>query len=163
MSMEKKNKRRINIIDVVIILLVIALIAVGIYRLRLAITSDVSARRSGLILTFESEVAYDSILDYLNDGDEVYLMSDGTLLGYIHDRTSDDDVKAVYEIVDEEQGFGLAGKNKTIRGCLMLSDDVLEAQNGDYYVLGDTNLTVGSRLKVYTEKVEITVIVKEIS
>ncbi len=154
----KKSKIKINVIDVVIILMILALVAVGINRIYSVITSDTSSRRSDTVLTFECSVEYDDILKYLKDGDNVYLSSDKTLLGHLHDKSSSDELGAVYMTDDDKSADGV-----TLRGTLMLSSEAIKMEDGDYYVLNGMNITVGSRIDVYTEMAQMTITVKDIS
>ena len=162
MSATKKNKNRINVIDVVIILLVLALVGTAAYRIYDEVTKNVSSRQSDCILTFECEVAYDSILNYLKSGDEVYLTKDGTLLGRLYDGTNDDGKGAVYKVTDEKTEEN-ASNTVTLRGSIKLSIDARKAQGGEYYVINGTNITEGGELSVYTEKAEMKIVVKSLS
>ncbi len=156
----KKSKIKINVIDVVIILMILALIAVGVNRVYSAMKSYTSSQESDTVLTFECSVEYDDILKYLKDGDNVYLSSDKTLLGYLHDRSSGDELDAVYEVEDNDIS---KADTVTLRGTIMLSSKAVKMQNGDYYVLNGMNITVGSRIDVYTETAQMTITVKDIS
>ena len=162
-DMAKKNKKKINVIDVVIILLVLALIGTAVYRIYSEISKNTSAKKSNIILTFECEVTYDSILKYAKDGDAVYLESDGTLLGYLH--KADGATDALYAVADDTgSGSSEGGANKSVKllGTLKLSSDAREAQNGGYYVINGNNITNGSTLNVYTETTVMKIVVKSI-
>ncbi len=155
----KKSKIKINVIDAVIILMILALVVVGIYRIYSAVTSDTSSHRSNTILTFECNVKYDDILKYLKEGDSVYLSSDKTLLGHLYDKSSGGELDAVYMVDDANKST----ESVTLRGAIMLNSDAVKMQNGDYYVLNGMNITVGSTIDVYTEMTQMTITVKDIS
>lgn len=156
-----KNKKKINVIDVVIILLVLALIGTAAYRIYSEITKNISAKKSNIILTFECEVTYDSILQHVKNGDAVYLSSDGTLLGYLF--KADGATDALYCLTDDtDSSEGSANKSIKLRGTLKLSADAREAQNSGYYVINGNNITKGSTLDVYTEKAVMKIVVKSI-
>ncbi len=165
------NKKRVNVIDVVIIILVMALVATGVYRIYTEVTKNVSSKRSSCTMTFECDVAYDNILNYLNEGDAVYFSSDGTLLGYLYDPSKDDGEGAVYRIADpvlanssgETSNTVQSDRNVKIRGTLMLNDDLIKSQNGSYYVLNGNNITIGSTIEVYTEKAVMKLTVKSLA
>lgn len=160
-NMTKNNKKKINVIDVVIILLVLALIGTAAYRIYSEITKNISGKKSNIILTFECEVTYDSILKYVKNGDAVYLSSDGTLLGYLH--KTDEAANVLYAITDDTDSTeGSAIKSIILRGTLKLSADAREAQNGGYYVINGNNITKGSTLDVYTETTVMKIVVKSI-
>ncbi len=162
----KKNKKKINVIDVMIILLVLALIATAGYRIYSEITENSGAKKSNNILTFECEAAYRSEVKYLKPGDAVYLSSDGTLLGYLYDPENDGKTGAVYEADEgteiETQLKSELDKNITLIGTLKLSTDALKANNGSYYVLNGRNITVGGSFDVYTDKAVLKITVKNI-
>ncbi len=175
----KKNKKKINVIDVMIILLVLALIGTAAYRIYTEINERGEAGRSDNILTFECTVAYRGEADYLKSGDAVYLVSDGALLGYLYDPVADDGIGAVYEITESETE-GESGESESLdtesesntsnkldryislTGKLKLSADAVKASNGNYYILGGKNITIGSAFDVYTESSVLHIVVKNI-
>lgn len=162
-NIARKSKKKINVIDVVIILLVLALIGTAAYRIYSEITKNISAKKSNIILTFECEVTYDNILKYVKSGDAVYLSSDGTLLGYLF--KADGATDALYSINDDTvsgSSDGSSNKSTQLRGTLKLSADAREAQNGGYYVINGNNITKGSTLDVYTETAVMEIVVKSI-
>ncbi len=160
-EMTRKNKAKINVIDVVIILLVLALIGTAGYRIYGELTKNTSSKQSDCILTFEYTGTTESILSYLNDGDAIYLLKDGTLLGYLYDETADDGNGAVYKVIEEENE-GTVGNVIRLRGSIKLSVDARKAQGGDYYVINGTNITEGGTLAIYTEKTQMNITVKSL-
>ena len=158
-NVAKKNKNKINVIDVVIILLVLSLVGTAAYRIYSEITKNISSKKSNIILEFECEAAYDSILGYVKNGEAVYLSSDGTLLGYLY--KSDGATNALEVITDDtDNSEGNANIGVKLRGTLKLSADARESQNGGYYVINGNNITKGSTLDVYTETTVMRIVVK---
>ncbi len=166
----RKSRRKINAVDIMIIILVLALIGTGVYRIYAEITKNVLSKKSDITISFECDVTYPNILKYLNDGDAVYFSSDGSLLGYLYDRSDDGIEGAVYEIKDinsdnedESINQGYGGKNIKIGGTLKLNDDVIKPKNVGYYVLNGNTITVGSTIEVYTEEAIMKLVVKSIN
>ena len=169
-----KSKKRINVIDVIIILLVLALVGTAVYRVYVAISNDSSNKGSNYIVTFECSSEYNTMIDYLKKDKAVYLESNKSLLGYIYD-DPDDEYGAVYEVVTE----GSADENETgvtetanpsdaykkvrLSGKIKLSSEAVKAQNGSYYTIKGRNISGGSTLNVYTEETVFTLTVKSIT
>ena len=99
----KKEKRRINPFDVVVILLVIILIATFAYRLYDGIADSGNSNDIKYVMEFECENEYNSLLNYLSEGDAIYLESTGELLGYLY--VGDIDDGAIFEIIDDIPTF----------------------------------------------------------
>jgi hypothetical protein len=175
-----KIKKRINVIDVIIILLVLALIGTVIFRIYQSIGDGSSKKGSNYIVSFECSAEYDTLTDYLKNGEKVYLSTNKSLIGYIYD-DPDDEHGAVYEIpydVEEETEEGETGvpskaesenhNNEAYRvvrlaGKLKLSSEAVKAKSGDYYTVKGRNITVGSVLEVYTDEAVFTIVVKSIT
>ena len=157
------KKRRINVIDVLIILLVLALLATVGYRIYDMITDNSDDKRSEFVIVFESGEEYRAMMDALADGDRVYFDSDGALLGFIYDN-AEDGVDVIYEVGDNNSAEGTADIYEKIRfgGMIELSAEANEAENGGYVVIGNRNISVGSKIEVYTEKTTFTITVKGI-
>ena len=158
------RKRRINVIDVLIIMLVLALLATVGYRIYDQVTDNSGDKKSDLVVLFESGEEYRAILGALNEGDKVYLCSDGTLLGFLYDN-AEDDLAAIYELDSGNGAEGIADAYERIRfgGMIELSAQANEAENGGYVVIGNRNISVGSEIEVYTEKATFTITVKSIN
>ncbi len=169
-----KSKRRINVIDVIIILLVLALIGTAVYRVYGAISNGSSNKGSNYIVTFECSSEYNTMIGYLKEGKAVYLASNKSLLGYIYD-DPEDSYGSVYEIVtdapnDAETGGEEARESAPdayrkvkLSGKLKLSSEAVKAQNGSYYTIKGRNISVGSTLEVYTDETVFTLTVKSIA
>ncbi len=177
-----KSKRRINVIDVIIILLVLALIGTAVYRVYAAISDGSSKKGSDYIVTFECGSEYNTLIEYLKNGEEIYLTTNKALIGYIYD-DPDDSHGAVYEIltdepVEEETGEGEtevpvrsdeenentdAYRKTKLSGMFKLSSEAVKAKSGNYYTVKGRNITVGSTLEVYTDDTVFTLVVKSIT
>ena len=164
----KKSRRRINVIDVIIIILVLALIATGVFKLYSEITNGRSGKQSDYIVTFECDAEYRSLISYLKSGEAVYLTSDGTLLGYLYDAPNDD-VATVYEIISDADGESEVNSSDDpyvkvrLGGKLKLASNAVKVKNGGYYSVEGKNVSVGSALRVYTTDAVFTLTVKNIS
>lgn len=163
----KKSRRRINVIDVIIIILVLALIATGVYKIYSEMTGGQSGRQSNYIVTFECDAEYRSLISYLGSGEAIYFYSDGTILGYLYDEPSDDKA-VVYEIVSEADGETAEKGNDDpyikvrLGGKLKLASNAVKATSGSYYSIEGKNISVGSTLNVYTMDALFTLTVKSI-
>lgn len=176
--MEHKTKKRFNVIDVVLILLVVALIATIVYRVYAGISNDKKTGSGQYILTFECESEYDVLTKYLSNGEYVYFAADGGLLGRLYDSDLTDSVEAVYEIKAGDAPGGedapqddseskldssLGYKKVKLGGQIKLNGETVKSKNGAYYVVGEINLTEGSVIEVYTNDTEFTLRVVTIS
>ena len=167
-NIKTKKIKKFNVLDVVVILLVILLIATFIYRIYVGVDKVSNQENSKYVMTFECDSEYNSLLDYLQSGEAVYLEYDGVFLGRLY--ADDESTKeAVYEIIDESANAGTGSSTSIeyrkikIGGQLKLNVDAVKVKNGSYYVIGDTNITKGSVLNVYTDKAEFTITVIDIS
>ena len=105
MANERKEKKRLNVFDAVIILLLLCLLISFGYRIWAGMESNSSGMREAYyVLEFECDAEYDSLLRYLEHGDAVYFAADGKLLGYLY-AGEDDENGAIYEIVDDIPTF----------------------------------------------------------
>lgn len=177
MNKDKKNYFKANAFDVFVFLLVLCLIATVAYRIYTSIAEDRNAKSSFLSLTFTCENEYDSITEYLKEGDAVYLPS-GELLGYIAKGAYGD---LLFETVtegttaDTENGeeateeitFALASPKKysviTFNGEIKLNGNAVKSSKGSYYKIGDDAITVGGTLLLHTENTQFTVRVNSIN
>lgn len=166
-SENKKTRRKINVIDVVIILLVLALIGTVVFRIYTKISDNPSNKHSKFIVTFECDEEYNSLVKHLKSGDAVYFSSKGTLIGYLYDAPGDGK-SAVYEIkasgVETDTDNNADAYVKTrLGGKMRLASNAVKVKNGEYYTIEDVTISKGSTIKVYTEKAVFTLTVKDIS
>ena len=164
MEKTSKNKRRFNVIDVLIIMLVLALVATVGYRIYAQVTDNAGDKKSDYVIVFESDEEYRAMIGALKNEDEVYFCSDGTLMGYLYD-DADDGKSLIYELgASEEEGEETGLYEKICFGGMMaLSAQANEVKGSDYLVIGDRNISVGSRIEVYTENATFTLTVKSIN
>ena len=71
MSDNRKIRRKINVIDVIIILLVLALIGTGVYKVYSEITKGTSSKQGNYVVTFECDSEFKNLVKYLKSGDAV--------------------------------------------------------------------------------------------
>ena len=172
MSANRRIKRKINVIDVIIILLVLALIGTGVYKVYSELTKENSSKQGNYVVTFECDSEYRNLVNYLKSGDAVYFSTNGNLMGYLYDAPGDD-VGAVYEIakktdngLETEEETKVAGKvpysKVKLGGRLKLASSAVKAKGSQYYTVGERNISVGSTLEVYTSKSVFTLTVKSI-
>ncbi len=165
-----KNRKRFNIIDAIIILLLIALVGTFAYGVYSKAYSKPSSADSKYRVIFECSEEYDSILNYLPNGEAVYFAADGVLLGNIYDFNPNDEVGAVYEISndkddtsDQDEDVGDEYRKIRFGGELKLNSEAIKSKRADYYSIGDVNITVGSTINVYTDEAEFTLTIVSIT
>lgn len=185
----RKTPRKINVFDVVIILLIVLLIGTLIYRIY--ISNDKESTQSGTkyVIYFECDNVYNSLISYLEEDEAVYLQS-GELLGYFYCKDGDEK-GAVYELVDDiptyaeeldksseesiqiknddnisvDEASNITNTNYRmikIGGNIRLSYEAVRVQKGNYFSIGNTNITEGSTVKVFTDDAEFILTVKDI-
>jgi len=152
----KKERKGLNVIDVVIILLLVALIGTAGYRIYTEVTSGGAAAQSNIVLTFEAQVEDEGIVNYLKNGNAVYFTTDKAQLGNLCDVDSEDGQGPVVVIGTAENG------RLTVRGTLKLVADARKVSGREYYVINGRNISVGSKLDVYTENAVLKITVKSI-
>lgn len=154
-TVKKKERKRLNVIDVVIILLLVALVGTAGFRIYTEVTSGESSKQSNIVVTFEAEVEDEGIINYLKSGNAVYFTTDKTQLGNLYDGNAEDELGAVYKV------DGPKGKI-TVQGTLRLVAEARKAKDGEYYVINGRNINVGSRLDVYTDTTLLKITIKSI-
>lgn len=169
----KKTIRRFNVFDIIVILLVVVLIASFVYRIYVGVDKTSGQSRSKYAISFECDSEYNSLLKYVKEGDAIYFEHDGVLLGYVYAK-DDSENGAIYEIIDNTaNGSGSTGgaepndavveyEKVRIGGFIKLNVDAVKSKNGNHYTIGDTNISNGSVISVYTEKTTFTLTVKDI-
>ena len=150
----KKERKGLNVIDVVIIFLIIGLLGVAGYRIYTEFDSGASDRQSNIVVHFEAQVEDAGIINYLPSGRAVYFTTDKTQLGNLYDGNAADSLGAVYTVKTEDNGM------ISVRGAIRLVADAHKAQDGEYYVIDDRNITIGSILDVYTDTAVLRITVK---
>ncbi len=166
----KKTKAKINGFDVFVMLLVLCLIATVVYKVYSSVASDSNTENSNVTVKFKCDGEYDSIVDYLTDGDVVYLES-GEILGYISknpDRNElfeviyKSDEEDIEESSSEEETKSIIYESVEFSGEMKLNGNAAKSARGSYYVIGEDNITVGGKLLVHTKSCEFTITVTDI-
>lgn len=163
MEKTSKAKRRFNVIDVLIIMLILALLATVGYRVYAQISENGEGEKSDFVIVFESDAEYRSMMKTIKNGDEVYFCSDGVLMGYVYDKKNDGKA-VIYELglADGEVADTALYDKVSFGGMIALSAQADDVKGNDYLVIGDRNISVGSKIEVYTEKSTFTITVKSI-
>ncbi len=174
MENSKKNRVKINAFDVFLILLVLCLIATAAFRIYNGVSEDKNSYNSEYILNFTCEGEYNSIIKYVKDGDAVYLQ-DGELLGYITFAEGNEGDTPLEIIIDEENpddeaNSEVANDNANTNelsfvrfsGAMTLNGNAKKSQKGNYYIIGEDNITEGAKFTVHTINAEFTITVVSI-
>ena len=164
MGEKTKKKVKLNVIDILIIILVIALIATVVYRVYTGISKKTSPASSKYVITFEIDSQYDSMIGYLKEGKAIYFLENGQLLGNMY-TPADKDAPAYAmggSAFVEDEGEVHDYRKVDVCGYIKMSSEAVRSQSGDYYSIGEINLTVGSCVEVYTNEATFTLIVKSI-
>lgn len=197
MATNRKERKRANAFDIVIILLLLCLLVTFGYRIYVGIDNDnLGTKEVSYVLKFECEDEYDSLLKYLKEGDAVYFAADGKLLGYLYAGENDEN-GAIFEIIDDIPTFAgnvddaetqsgdssekpeENGDNNLsvmpfppaeeiyekirIGGQIGLNSEAVKVKSKDYYSIGDTNITEGSVIEVYTKNTVFTIKITDIA
>lgn len=157
---EKREHRRINAFDVMIILLALCLVGALGYRVYQGMATPNLVSNSKFIVEFECDEIYNSLADYVENDDVVYLAASGEVLGHIY-MTKDD--TAALEIITEEtepapdeetteaEEDVVSYEKVKAHGKLKLNADAIEADD-NYFTVGEIGFTTGSVIEVYTSK-----------
>ena len=167
MENNKKSRVKINAFDIFLVLLVLCLIGTLVFRIYKGITEDKNSYNNEYVLTFACDGEYDSIVNYIKEGDAVYLRN-GELLGYIG---IPEGKEAPIEIITSEQteepaaaGDGSVRNLKFVQftGVIKMNGNAKKAAKGNYYVIGDENIIEGAIFTVHTKTAEFAVSVVSI-
>ena len=169
---------KVNAFDIFVLLLVLCLIATLAFKIYDSASDEANTDNSKVMLEFVCEGEYNSILNYLHDGDAVYLES-GEILGYIHKNAQ---TEGLFEIITEAQtepesteNTDVASNTKTesitavdyskvkFSGQINLNGNALKSNKGSYYIIGEDNITVGGKLNLHTKIAEFTITVTSLS
>lgn len=175
----KRAKARINPFDVIIIILILCLLGTLGFRIYDGVSTENVNRESKYFITFTCDDVYSSLADYLTEDAAVYF-EDGTLLGYIY--YGKDDAYAVELITlgsssdetEAEEGAGAetegseatestpAYQKVSLSCAIRLNHETDVVDGGACYSIGYRNISVGSTVKVYTDKAVFTLLVRSI-
>ena len=163
---KRRERRRINAFDVVIVLLILCLIATFAYRVYDGIADPTMKKDPKYVLTFECDEEYISLTKYLENGEAVYFESNGELLGHLYSDAADASVLSVVNGAEEtESGESTEYVYERVKlsGMLKLNADAAPVADGIYYTVGETNIAKGSTVNVYTSDTVFTLKVVSIT
>ena len=154
---EKREHRRLNAFDVMLILLMICLVAALGYRVYSGVSSPDVVKDSKCIVEFECDGVYNSLIDYIDNNEVVYFKNSGEVFGCIY--MGKEDLHALEIVTDavdpEEESSGdeeeISYELVKARGKLKLNADAIASDEGNYFTVGDIGFTVGSIIEVYTD------------
>lgn len=172
---KSKVKMKVNAFDIFVLLLVLCLIATLVFKIYMSASDEENTANSKVMLSFACEGEYNSILDYLHEGDEIYLES-GEILGYIYKSTQEEGLFEIVTKAPTEDSDTTGEAEATMRtsetaadysridfiGQISLNGNAQKSNKGSYYIIGDDNVTVGGRLNVHTRRAEFTITVTSI-
>ena len=157
---KKRERKKINAFDVVIILLILCLIATFAYKIYDGVADPTMKKDAKYTLTFKCDDEYISLAKYLEDGEAVYFEKNGELLGNLYKDSANAQLITVTGVSEGESG----NYDKAIlSGKLKLNANAVSVGSGNYYTVGDINVAVGSEINVYTEDTVFTLKVVSIS
>lgn len=165
MSRKAKKRVRLNVIDVLIIILAVALIATVVYRIYTGTNDKISPSQSKYVITFECEDEISSLVNYLKSGKAVYIANSETLLGHMYSpegKLGSAYVVSVHGENGETENGDLSYQKAHICGYMKMNSEAVKSSLGGHYSIGEINVTVGSRLEVYTEETTFTLVIKSI-
>ena len=158
---EKKiNGKRINAFDVMIILLVVCLVAALGYRIYTGVSDPDVGKTSDFVVEFECNDVYNSLAEYIDEGEQVYIAKNGLLLGSIYvDKkggapiefvTEEEEVEVTEtdtgETVEQEKLY----EKVDVKGKLRLNPDAIMSELGNHFTIEGFGFAVGSEIEVYT-------------
>lgn len=158
---EKREHRRINAFDVMIILLALCLLGALGYRIYQGVSTPDVVKNSRYIVEFECDGIYNSLAEYVDNDDVVYFAKSGEVLGHIYMTREDSHpleiiTEGVEPTPDEEtetetEEEGVSYEKVNARGKLKLNADAIETEE-NYFTVGELGFTTGSVIEVYTSK-----------
>lgn len=173
MKTEEKSKKRVlrrgNVLDFAIVLLLIAAVATIGYRYYRSNGAAGEENFKQVVIVYEVEQAPATMAQAVKPVQEIYLQNTKTLLGTALDisvQQEDDTVFEVTKILGEsvdEDGNPIEVEMPYVDlvGGVWCAGTVDE--NGTFFLDGNTPITPGQRITVYTETVEFTLTVVTIS
>lgn len=162
------GRKRGNVLDLLILLLLLAaIIAIG-YRYYTLSEQGKSERLSDAVLSFEIKDAVFTLPSYINPEDVVYL-ADGTVLGTVQDNNGEDENTALYYTAatvittDSDGNFIRVSYPDSSRvDCLgTLHCRGTFEQDGSFLLDGTTHLSPGQTLTLHTETATFTLTLTE--
>ena len=160
---KKRERKKINAFDVVIILLILCLIATFAYRVYDGIADPTMNKDPKYVVTFNCDDEYISLAKYLENGEAVYFEKNGALLGNLYAENGGAPVMPLAGDPDGEEGATNVYEKTELSGKLKLNANSVAVAGGNYYTVGDVNVTVGSEIRVFTEDTVFTLRVESIN
>lgn len=180
---KKKDSKKLNPFDVVVVLLILCLVGALGYRVYQGVADPSFQKDSKYVVTFECDEGYNSLVDYLENNEAVYFSANGELFGNLYAEKAGSDLISVIteadaddtEITDtEETEVENSGEESVedpssayekvkFTGKLKLNSDAVFVSGGNYYAIGEMNFNWGSVIEVYTEDAVFTIKVTGIS
>ena len=161
-------RRRGNVLDIVIVLLLLAaVVSIG-YRYYTLSGQGKTELLSYADISFEIKDAVYSLPSYVKAGDAVY-MEDGTYLGVLKDDNAGDDSTALYSepatvIVTDEDGnmvrINYYDHSRLDCAGTLSCRGTFEA-DGSFLLDGTMHLTPGSAIRVHTETASFTIAITD--
>ncbi|MBO4220148.1 MAG: DUF4330 family protein [Clostridia bacterium] len=162
--MKKKEGKRIglNVIDVVIILIILCVAATIIIRANIGDSMGLSSKSETAEVRFLASSVEHSSSDYFRGGDTVYYADSGKELGTLTADKTIVPAEIITELSDgsvvktESPGADLVDLSGafTSRGIF--------AQDGSFWLDGDTAVVPGMKIRVYTERICAEVTITEV-
>ena len=152
-----KEKTRLNIFDVLIIFVVVACVAaIGI---RIYFTSHASNNDQTVTITYEVYGISEENANEFAQGKKIYLQSNGAEIGMINTAQK---APARIEAIEDSGDIAVVGDPYliTVTGKMTLYG---KSSDGGFAVNGNTMISLGSSLSVYTDRNMFTLTVIEIS
>lgn len=152
-----KEKTRLNVFDVLIIFVVVACVAaIGV---RIYFTSHASNNDESVMITYEVYGISEENADEFAQGKKIYLQSGGAEVGMIN---SVEKAPARIEAIKDSGDITVVGDPYliTVTGKMTLYG---KTSDGGFFVDGNTMISLGSSLSVYTDRNMFTLTVIEIS
>lgn len=165
MSVKKNNGRfSINAFDVFVIILVLALIATIVYKAVDVINIGSVSDKKDYTVVFYAQDEYNTLENYLKNGDNVYLCDSGIYIGTIEYYMGED---VLYENIesDSSEAGSQAPTGEYYKtnyyGRIKLCKDAYDNENG-YITVEGFNIAKGAVLRVRTDKTEFEIKVTDI-
>lgn len=174
---KKKDRKKINPFDVVVVLLILCLVGTLGYRVYQGVADPSFQKDSKYVVTFECDEEYRSVVKYLENNEAVYFSANGELFGNLYaEKAGSDLISEITEAddtkdTDADKNDGDESVEDTsylyekvkFAGKLKLNADAVFVSGGNYYTIGEMNFTKGSVIEVYTEDAVFTIMVTGIS
>ena len=153
----QKEKTRLNIFDVLIIFIVVACVAA--MGVRIYFTSHAKTADESVMITYEVYGISEENAAEFAQGKKIYLQSNGVEVGMINSVVK---APSRIEAIEENGDLTVVGDPYliTVTGKMTLYG---KTSDGSFFVNGQTPISLGSSLSVYTDRNMFTLTVIEIA